>query len=236
MTIDEARRRLARLESAGLSGERELAPLRSLIAVYGQLERARLELACEQGAAGASSTSSKHATPSASPRRGPERQGAPMSDHFTRKELEAFECRGQRWIQGGYHFPSNATTLYRMTGETARDADEIGDIPMFCSTGDTVDALIAAAPRLRDTCLHYLDRLERARLELACERGEDGPWRALGFVHAMEGWFGPAEVLRSNTWRTSTPGQGGVHCGLLDGIEQACDALGITTTWPRGER
>lgn len=49
MTIDEARRRLARLESAGLSGERELAPLRSLIAVYGQLERARLELACERG-------------------------------------------------------------------------------------------------------------------------------------------------------------------------------------------
>lgn len=82
-------------------------------------------------------------------------------------------------------------------------------------------------------------QLERARLELACERGERGPWCDLewwtphhrGSGLATQWRRGPA-VVESASW-THRTGDVGRCAGMLDGIEQACDALGIATTWPR---
>jgi hypothetical protein len=99
-------------------------------------------------------------------------------------------------------------------------------------TEPEVEALRA---ELRDRDAH----IERLRLELACERGEPGPWVDAGWLQPMsrnrsrlELWTvdgGPAAgASGSRWWAGLTRGE---CCGVLDGIERAHRALGLPIPW-----
>lgn len=107
---------------------------------------------------------------------------------------------------------------------------------------------VSAKACVRATCLDLFARLERARLELACERGERGPWSGIVSLHAVhQRWIvGPGgmvhAVIEHDTWwsydvhgdPTRWAADGSCSC-FLDGIEQALTALGREgeITWAR---